>query len=177
MCLGPLSSPIIPALLYRCSVSTSAEDTMTTAVGVKRHLMEPPSTITCFADLPPLAVSSHHPSAKPPGVYLGVVAYLRSYPSKMRDIFGFLTSVWHLVWDHTLIRKPVACYVVGDQGERRVCLLDEGTRSDGKRVGYRHAVLLMSVLVSFLLELLSVDYRRYALALLGLISSPRLRIP
>ena len=56
------------------------------------------------------------------------------------------------MWNRILIRKLAACYVVGDQGERRVCLLDEGARDDGKRVGchcvpprtfgYRRAVLL-----------------------------------
>ena len=81
---------------------------------------------------PPLTPAS----AKPPGVYSGTVAYVRPHPSKMRNMFDFLTFARHLVWNHILIRKPVACYVVGDQGERRVCLLDEGTRNDGKRVGY-----------------------------------------
>ena len=65
-------------------------------------------------------------SAKPPCIYSGTIAYLQSYSSQMQNIFDFLTSIWHLVWNHILIRKLVACYVVVDQGERRVHLPDEG---------------------------------------------------
>ena len=58
-----------------------------------------------------------HLISKPDGRLIG------SYPSKMQNIFGFLTFVWYLVWNRILIQKPVVFYVVGGQGERRVCLL------------------------------------------------------
>ena len=67
-------------------------------------------------------------------------------PVKYEIYLGFLTSVGHLVWNHISIQKPVACYVVGDQGRGEVYPLDEGIRNDSKRVGYRCAASLVNPL-------------------------------